>query len=719
MDDDDEHVRLVQVYRGYESSEHEQWKRDQANPGNLRATREHQATLRRLLEREDLLPLSGRRLLDVGCGWGHTLERMVALGADPALCTGVDLLADRIEGARHRHPEMHFRHADARRLPLPDHSVDLVLLNVVFSSILDDDIAAAVAAEVTRVLAPGGAVVWYDNRYPTPGNDNVRRYSRSDVRRIFPEFSFRGRTVGLLPPVARRLGRTTPLTYPLLSALPPLRSKWLAVLRPPAEAEGLPTDDADHGDAADTRAPDGLRAMLGTLRGRFGATALAYLFALGLARVLGFGRESVIAGLFGAGRSVDAYVAATALPELLAGLLLSGLIGFGIIPAFEELRRDGREHEARDLIAGAMWHVLVYSGVIAVAMIVLARPAMTLIGPGLSGHALDQAVTMLRIASPAVVCYGIAGIAGAVLNARGTFIPVALCIAAGNAAAIVVLLAVPNADVTLAATAYVVSAALIAAGEIWLVRRSGFPLAVHRGRASDQLRRVLIGTAVALIVVSAPYVRIFFERVIASTLRPGDLAALGYATRLLLVVGSLIAVSVGTVSFPSMARHATMRDAAAMRRTVRQGLGLVAILSIPASVILFLFSSQIVRLVFGHGAFRLHAIGVTSSVLRAYAIGLTAMCLSEILLRGLLALRQARQVLGVVLVTLIATLGIDIWAAQVWGVAALGVVASALIWVNALAMALWLRHALGSPRASARRAGDAATLTPAPGEWTT
>jgi len=39
--------------------------------------------------------------------------------------------------------------------------------------------------------------------------------------------------VTLLPPLARRLGPATPLAYPVLAALPPLRSHLIGLLRKP------------------------------------------------------------------------------------------------------------------------------------------------------------------------------------------------------------------------------------------------------------------------------------------------------------------------------------------------------------------------------------------------------------------------------------------------------------------------------------------------------
>ena len=232
MTDDGELRRLEAVYAGYDANSAEQAKRDPANAGLAQIQTERARVLGELLESEGLMPLTGKRVLDVGSGLGDELARLITEGADPEHSVGVDLLPDRVEKASRLHPSVRFVRADARRLPLDDSSFDLVLANVVFSSILDDDVASAVAREMRRVLAHDGAIVWWDNRYPTPGNPNVRGYRLREIKRLFPDCRIHARTTTLLPPLARRLQRSAPLLYGSLAQVRFLRARHLAVIRP-------------------------------------------------------------------------------------------------------------------------------------------------------------------------------------------------------------------------------------------------------------------------------------------------------------------------------------------------------------------------------------------------------------------------------------------------------------------------------------------------------
>lgn len=222
---------ITRTYQSYTAKRIRAW--DISNPGDSRILAERERKLKDLLKRERLLPLSGKRILDIGCGYGHVLAQLEKWEAQRDHLYGIDLLPDRIEAARRAYPGIHFTCGNAEHLDFPDAHFDLVLLFTVFSSILDDGMAHNVAGEVRRVLKPGGAALWYDFRYNNPWNPHTLGMTKQLIRQFFPDFELHLRTITLLPPLARRLGRLTPVLYPLLAAIPPMRTHYLGLLVKP------------------------------------------------------------------------------------------------------------------------------------------------------------------------------------------------------------------------------------------------------------------------------------------------------------------------------------------------------------------------------------------------------------------------------------------------------------------------------------------------------
>jgi len=154
----------------------------------------------------------GARILDVGCGSGRHCGR--AIGFADALVVGVDLCAADLAAARQR-LEFHrgygchgggpwlLARADVRHLPFDDGFFDVVICCEVLEHVKDHQ---AAAAELVRVLAPGGDLVISVPRFwpewlcwalspayrRSPGG-HLRIYRRSALLALFRNHGMRAR----------------------------------------------------------------------------------------------------------------------------------------------------------------------------------------------------------------------------------------------------------------------------------------------------------------------------------------------------------------------------------------------------------------------------------------------------------------------------------------------------------------------------------------------
>ncbi len=194
--------------------------------------RERSDLARRLLNRVEVESTLDGQVLEIGCGtgtwlrqlrhWGVEQHRLYGLDFDPASL----VMARQDTGAR-------LIVGDATELPFAYGAFDLVVISTVLSSLLLDDDRQQLCSGVAGILRPGGAVLLYDFRYPSPANPDVRRQSRSSLRSLFPDFSIDSRTLTLLPPLARRIAGRMPTLTVVLGRIAPLRSHFIAVLRKP------------------------------------------------------------------------------------------------------------------------------------------------------------------------------------------------------------------------------------------------------------------------------------------------------------------------------------------------------------------------------------------------------------------------------------------------------------------------------------------------------
>ncbi|HEY4740923.1 MAG TPA: class I SAM-dependent methyltransferase [Candidatus Acidoferrales bacterium] len=182
-------------------------------------TDELKTSLLRLLRRRIAISLAEARILDVGCGDGRWFRVLGEFGAQPQNLSGIDLLPERIELARQLcSPLTTLICGDASTLPFADSSFDILLSFTAFSSIQDPALKSSLAAEMLRVLHPGGFILWYDFCVNNPRNFDVSGIPRREVERLFSGRRVELERITLAPPLARLLAWSNPLLKALSSA---------------------------------------------------------------------------------------------------------------------------------------------------------------------------------------------------------------------------------------------------------------------------------------------------------------------------------------------------------------------------------------------------------------------------------------------------------------------------------------------------------------------
>jgi SAM-dependent methyltransferase len=189
---------------------------------------ERQRALVTLLNRYAPASIAELRVLEIGCGSGGNLLELLRLGFSPQNLVANELLPDRARAARQNLPAACSIHeGDASALKFDAGYFHIVYQSTVFTSLLDTDFQADLAAKMWNWVAPGGGVLWYDFLYDNPRNPDVRGVPVRHVRSLFPEGEIAARRITLAPPISRRVCRVHPVAYHLFNAFWPLRTHVL------------------------------------------------------------------------------------------------------------------------------------------------------------------------------------------------------------------------------------------------------------------------------------------------------------------------------------------------------------------------------------------------------------------------------------------------------------------------------------------------------------
>lgn len=114
-------------------------------------------------------------ILDVGCGYGRTLNELYQLGYHHL--TGIDFSQGMIERGKKTFPYLNLHIKSSAIIDYPDNSFDTVILFAVLTCIKDDSKQKELISEIHRVLKPNG--ILYVNDFLLNTDDrNITRYQK-------------------------------------------------------------------------------------------------------------------------------------------------------------------------------------------------------------------------------------------------------------------------------------------------------------------------------------------------------------------------------------------------------------------------------------------------------------------------------------------------------------------------------------------------------------
>ena len=377
-------------------------------------------------------------------------------------------------------------------------------------------------------------------------------------------------------------------------------------------------------------------------------------------RITGFIRDTLLAILFGAGLSMDAFVVAFRIPNLLRRLFAEGAFSQAFVPVLGEYRTRLGDEATRVLagkvlaVLGAALFLVTVIGVIAAPLVVYAMAS----GFAADAEKFGLTVTMVRICFPYILFVSLVSFCSGLLNTYGSFKAPAFTPVLLNLSFIGFAVAVaPHLQQPIVALAW----AVFVGGLLQLAFQVPFLKRIHmlprpRWDTKDEgVRRILSLMAPAALGVSVAQISLLINTQIASRLGDGPMSWLYYADRLMEFPSALLGVALGTVLLPSLVRHHSGNDSEAYSRLLDWGLRVTLMLALPAAVALAMLGVPLIATLFWHGQFLKADVFMTRNALVGYAVGLAGIILVKVLAPGFYAKQNIRTPVKVAVATLVVT----------------------------------------------------------------
>lgn len=381
-------------------------------------------------------------------------------------------------------------------------------------------------------------------------------------------------------------------------------------------------------------------------------------------RILGFIRDMILARLFGATTSADAFFVAYRVPNLLRELFAEGSMSAAFIPVFTEYHTRRTKREAWELASAMFTTLLTIVTLIMLLGIVTAPALVWLLAPGFHDDPSKLALTTLltQMMFPYLVFISLAALAMGILNSLHAFAAPALSPVFFN---IFIIACAVFVSPSLAEPIYGVAIGVVAGGAAQFamqlpgLKTRGMLMGFRFQPGHVGVKRVGQLLLPSLLGLSVTQVNITISTVLASFFAGGP-TYLFYGMRLIQFPLGIFGVALATAILPTLSAQASRGALDELRGTLAFGLRMILFIMLPAMIGLILLRTPIVHLFFEHGTFTAADTRGTALAVLCYAVGLWAFAGVRIIVAAFYSMQDTRTpaftAVGAVLANLVLSL---------------------------------------------------------------
>jgi len=416
-----------------------------------------------------------------------------------------------------------------------------------------------------------------------------------------------------------------------------------------------------------------------------------------LSRVVGFIRDRILAGQFGAGDTLDIYFTAFRVPDFLFQLIVVGALSASFIPLFTRNYSENAREKAWLLTNKLLNLIAIAFGVAILLAIIFMNQLVPFVAVGFDADKQRAVVEMARIMFTAQFFLSISMVFGSALQGAKRFVLYSLAPIFYNfgiiAGAIFFVPILGQIGLAWGVGFGAILHLLLQSAGIFSLGYRYQPILIWKDKDTQYMLKHMAPRVMGLAVNQINFVAM---TVIATTLTAGSVTVLQFAYNLNFFPVGVIAISYAIAAFPTFCellnKNKTEEFIKSFSQTIRQ----ILLFIIPATVMFILLRAQIVRVVLGSGVFDWEATFLTANTLGFFAVSLFAQSIVFVLVRGYFAMDNTITPFIVGLATGLVNIISALILTKEFGVLGLGMAYSISAIVQMIILWIPLRKRLGS-----------------------
>lgn len=357
-----------------------------------------------------------------------------------------------------------------------------------------------------------------------------------------------------------------------------------------------------------------------------------------IAKVFGFAEKIVIAHFFGTDIESDVYFASMGL-VLSATFMVRELIYPSLLPVLSKAI-----HEQDGAVSNLLRKIFICAAsillILCCVLFMFSGLFTAILLPGFKGEKFFLTSKILQFLSPAIFFLSLSMITQTVLNSYKKFIKAAvpetvmkIFIVAG------IIVLAPFIGIYAVAAVLVLCSAMLLAAQFYCIPEKIF--IKNHGPCKD-FNDVLRLMSPIAIGIGFSHISGIVDNMLASGLGTGSVSYLGYSKKIIDAIILIGPVAIITVAYSQLCHLASLKKWYDFKKLFAKALTLILSISIPASLVLMMFSKFIVAILFQRGKFSAISTAETSDALFVYAIGLVVLSIEGLVVYSFFAISDTK-----------------------------------------------------------------------------
>ncbi|MEW5805329.1 MAG: murein biosynthesis integral membrane protein MurJ [Patescibacteria group bacterium] len=356
--------------------------------------------------------------------------------------------------------------------------------------------------------------------------------------------------------------------------------------------------------------------------------------------LLGLLKNTLLAARFGATRDLDIYFAGFRIPDFLYSILVFSALSSSFMPVFARAIKKGKQ-EVWEMVSAIFGVFSLFFGFFALLVFIFSEQAAGLVAPGFSSLDLERLSVLLKILMLQPILLAGSNLFSITLQGFKKFFVSSLAPVFYNLGIILGIVWLSNFwGINGVGWGVVLGALLHLLIQLPSLKSLGFVLSFSK-RALVHLKEMFYLMVPRTFTILANNLVLFWITSVSSLLAGGALGIYNLADSLQSFPLTILVLSLTAAAFPYLsekwANYQESQDPRFKQEFVDifdSVLQKISLIIIPVSLLLAVFSQELVRLIFGYGSFTPQDQLLTSLTLVVFAIFLPAQALTTFLIRA-------------------------------------------------------------------------------------